>query len=202
MIAHHPRVPYTSFTTAALLYRESIKVLDLYTQIDDWSVVRRRAVEQNLLQMRTPGASQRIISEVIARLTALTPAQLSLLQDGSPPEQRSVLWLAVCKRYRFVAAFARDVVREKFLRFDFVLAPQDYSAYFHSEAERHPELERLTTVTVNKQRQFIFKTLREADLLSPSNRIQPAILSPRLLQAIVQDDAGLLSSFPIADLDP
>ena len=201
MIDHEPRVPLKSFTTAALLYRESAKILDLYTQVHDWPLVGKQAVEQNLLRMRTPSSSRRICSEVIARLTALTPTQLGILQDGSPPEQRYVLWLAVCKRYRFVRGFARDVVREKFLRFDFELTRQDYGSYFHAEAERHRELERLTDATRNKQRQFIFRTLREADLLSRSHRIQMAILSPRLLEAIHQDDSSLLLAFPVTGLD-
>lgn len=195
------RMPLKSFTTAALLYRESNKILELNAQLSDWSIVRKRAVEQNLLQMRTPGTSRRICSEVIARLTTLTPAELSILRDGSPQEQRYVLWLAVCKRYRFVCRFAKDVVREKVLRFDYELTRQDYDSFFRSEAERHPELDRLTETTRNKQRQFIFRTLREADLLSHSNRIQPAILSPRLLEAVHQDDSSLLSVFPVFGLD-
>ena len=43
-----------SFTTGALLYRESLVIVELYAQLADWKAVRDQVLAGNLLQMRTP----------------------------------------------------------------------------------------------------------------------------------------------------
>ena len=190
-----------SFTTATLLYRESITLADLYAQQEDWRVVRGEVVEDNLLQMRTENASKRICREGISRLRQLTPDQLDIVRDGSRQDQVYVLWLAVCKRYRFIYEFASEVVREKYLRLDLQLSVDDYNAFFNAKAEWHPEVERVAPATRKKQRQFVFKMLREADLLSNEGTIQPALLSPRVIEAIAQDDPAHFAVFPVSDSD-
>ena len=108
-----------SFTTATLLYRESLTSAQLYTELGNWDAVRDKVIAENLLQMRTLNASQRIVREVISRLKLLTPLELEILENGAYQEQNYILWLAVCKRYQFIYDFAVEVLREKFLRFDF-----------------------------------------------------------------------------------
>jgi predicted NAD-dependent protein-ADP-ribosyltransferase YbiA (DUF1768 family) len=60
-----------SFTTGALLYRESLLVAERYVQLEEWIAVRDKVVAGNLLQMRTPNASQRVCREVISRLRSM-----------------------------------------------------------------------------------------------------------------------------------
>ena len=185
-----------SFTTATLLYRESITLAELYIQQKDWRVVRDEVVRDNLLQMRTENASKRICTEGVSRLRQLTPDQLDIVRDGSRQDQVYVLWLAVCKRYRFIYEFASEVVREKYLRLDLQLSYDDYDVFFSAKAEWHPEVERVAPATRKKQRQFVFKMLREADLLSSDGLIQPAMLTPRIMEAIACDDPAHLSIYP------
>jgi hypothetical protein len=47
-----------------------------------------------------------------------------------------------------------------------------------------PEAARVASATRDKQRQIVFKMMREADLLSGAQRILPALLSARLVDAI------------------
>ena len=190
-----------SFTTATLLYRESITIAELYSEMGDWRAVRDKVVAENLLQMRTQNASERICSETISRLKHLTPAQLTLLQEGSPTEQRFLLWLAVCKRYRFIYDFAVEVVREKFLRLDLELSYEDYDAFFYDKAEWHPEVERVATRTRKKQREFLFKMMREAELLTVDRQIIPVLLTPNSIEVIGQDSAAHFAIFPVYDAD-
>ncbi len=160
-----------SFTTGTLLYRESITVAQLYQELGDWNTVRDRVIAENRLQMRTLNSSKRIGREINSRLKTLTPLELAILNDDLQQEQAYVLWLAVCKRYRFIYEFAVEVIREKFLRFDFMLAPVEFDAFFNAKAEWHPEVERVAPSTRNKLRQFVFKMLREADLIGSDRRI-------------------------------
>jgi hypothetical protein len=188
-----------SFTTGALLVRESITIAELYHELGDWDAVRDKVIAENRLQMRTLNASQRVCREVISRLKQLTPAQLALVQDSSRQEQGYVLWLAVCKRYRFIYDFAVEVVREKYLRFDLDLTYADYDMFFNAKAEWHPEVEHVTSATRSKQRQIIFKMLHEADLLSKNGRITPVLLTPRLIEAIRQDSPTDFALFPVSE---
>lgn len=188
-----------SFTSGTLLWRESLTVAGLYRTLDDWDAVRAQVRRDNLLQMRTLNASKRIFSEISSRLRQLSAEQLNLLLDGSPQEQTYLLWLAFCRRYRFVYDFAVDVVREKLIRRDFRLTPEDYTAYFNTQAEWRPEMERVAQITIRKQRQTVFKTMREAGLLSAGDEIIPAALSDRLVRAITNMEPADLTVFPLSD---
>lgn len=187
-----------SFTSAALLRRESLLVAELYDETGNWDVVRDRVLADNLLQTRTLNTSKRLFSEIVARLKCLKPPETALLLSGTLDEQGYLLWLAVCRRYRFIYDFAVAVVREKFLRMDYRLAPEDYGAFFNAKAQQHPEVDRVARATFQKQRQFLFKMMREAGILSPDHQILPALLSHPLVSAIDRAD---LAIFPVADLD-
>lgn len=190
-----------SFTSGTLLPRESLVVAELFAELAEWDAVRDRIVAENLLQMRTDNASRRITREVTSRLKTLTGDELSLLCEGSRDEQRLLLWLAVCKRYRFIYEFAEEVLREKFLRMDLILIHEEYDIFFNKKAEWHPEVERVAPSTQAKQRQVVFKMLREADLLGNNGRIQPAILTPRLIETIQADDPALFAIYPVSEHD-
>ena len=188
-----------SFTTGTLLHRESEVMTRLYCELGDWDAGREVVIAENRLQMRTLNASKRIFQEISSRLKWLTAPQLQLLLDGSYQEQNYLLWLAVCQRYRFIYDFAVEVIREKFLRLDFDLSYNDYDIFFNNKAEWHPEVERVADSTRKKQRQFIFKMLREAGLLTADNRLLPVLLSPRLIRVIQEDDPAHFAIFPTRD---
>jgi hypothetical protein len=190
-----------SFTTGALLYREMLTVARLFAEMDDWEAVRERVIEDNLLQMRTLNTSKRVYREVASRLRRLSTAERRLLLEGTRPEKNYLLWLAVCKRYRFIHDFAVEVLREKYLRLELDLAYDEYDIFFYDKAEWHPEVEGVAESTRKKQRQFIFKMLREAELLSDNGRIIPALLTPRLVETIADDDAAHLAVFPVSELE-
>jgi hypothetical protein len=190
-----------SFTSAALVYRESVVVAETYQQLSNWNQVRDNIVADNLLQMRTQNASKRICREIISRLKLLTRDELELVTDGARAEQNYVLWLAICKRYRFIRDFATDVLREKYLRLNLELTDEDYDAFFYAKAEWHPEVDRISSKGRNQLRQYLYRMLRAADLLSKDNRIVPALITPRLATAIQEDDPAHFTIFPISDFD-
>lgn len=171
-------------------------VIDLYLEMGDWPATRSLVVDENRLQMRTANASQRICREVISRLRLLTPEELALISEGDRQERQYLLWLAICKRYRFIHDFATDVLNDKFRRLDETLTHADYDVFFSGKAEWHHEVERIADSTRYKQRQVIFKMMNEAGLLSEGNRIIPALLSPRLMRAIGQDAPTYFAIYP------
>ena len=186
-----------SFTTAPLLFQDTLRVAELFVVEQDWPLVREKVLADNLLQMRTVNSSKRIFAELSSRLKQLTPVQLETFLEGSQREQNYLLWLAFCKRYRFVYDFAVEVVREKFLRLDMDLTYAAYDIFFNDKAEWHPEVERVADATRKKQRQFLYRIMREAGLLTDKKQIIPALLSPRLTDVIQADNPAHLAIYPM-----
>lgn len=191
----HPKYSM-SFTSGTLLYRESILIATLFAELGEWTAVRDRVVDENLLQMRTNNASQRIAREVVSRLRPLTPEQLDLLTIGDQQEQRHLLWLAVCKRYQFIRDFASEVLHTKYQGLEHSLTYLDYDIYYNNKAEWHPEVDNVAPSTRLKGRSVVFKMLREADLLTEDQQIVPAVLSSKLSKLIYDEDPDLLTIYP------
>lgn len=190
-----------SFTSATLLYRESITVAELFFELKDWSKVRTAVIADNLLQVRTQNTSQRFCSEITSRLKKLTLQELELLVQGTSKEQVHLLWVALCRRYTLIGDFAVEIIRERFISLKVDLNTEDFEAFIHKKSERHDELATINPTTRNKLRQVLFKMLREADLIRADNTINAVLLSPRLVKLIAQHQRQDLLFFPVFESD-
>ena len=169
----------------------------LFLELGDWDVVRDKVLAENLLQSRTFTTSQRICREIISRLKTLNPNELDLLIHGTAQEQGSLLWISVCRCYKFIADFAVEIIRERYLGLKIDLHYVDFDSFFNRKSEWHPELDAIQPATRNKLRQVLFKILREAELLTVNNTINAAMLSPRLLEAIPRGSRQDALFFPL-----
>ena len=173
-----------SFTTGGLFHRKSVEMATLYLERKDWDAVRDKVLSDNLLQARTLESSKRVCREIISRLRKLTSPELDFLVRASFQEQAYLLWIAVCRRYKFIEEFAMEVLRERYLSLKTDLRYEDFDSFFNRKADWHEELDQIRPATRNKLRQVMFKILHEADLLTSNNTINTVILSPSLLEAI------------------
>jgi hypothetical protein len=190
-----------SFTSGTLLHPESVDLATIFLELKDWNGVRNKVVSENRLQARTLNTLKRSCSEIISRIKTLESAELDLLVDGTSQEQGYLLWLAVCRRYPFIAEFATDIVRERFISLKQDLHPEDFDVFFNNKAEWRPELEQIKPSTRTKLRQVLFKMLREAGLLTPDHRIAAALLTPRLLATVSSNQPQDLLVFPAFESD-
>lgn len=190
-----------SFTTGGLFHRESVNLAALYLDLGDWNSVRDKVVAENLLQTRTLNTLKRVCREVVSRLRTLSQSELDFLVEGSHQEQAYLLWLAVCRRYRFIADFAVEVLRERYITLKADLTHEDFDSFFNRKSEWHLELDQITQATRSKLRQVLFKILRDADLLAANNMINAAILSPKLLDVIHRGNRRDFSYFPVFESD-
>ncbi len=189
-----------AFTTAALLFQESVRVAELFVELRDWKAVRDRVITQNLLQTRTANTSKRFYSEIASRLKTLYIDELVLLAEGSSYEQGQLLWIAVCRRYAFIADFAREVLRERYVSLQMTLEPEDFDIFFNQKALWHDELDRIAEATRIKARQTVFKMLKEAGLVTFEHVINPAVLSARMLETVAHRREDVLL-FPVSAAD-
>lgn len=184
-----------SFTVGGLLASQGQRIASLYLRkksIDVFSlpdsaelsehidVIRKQAISDNVLAIRTNTANLRMVREVIKRLSALTLQELQYLanDDTSAPDRRVLMWVAMCRYYAFVGEFANEVLRDRFLVDIQTLTYDDYDRFVSGKSMWHPELETLSDSTAKKLRQNVFKALYEANLLNKSgNTIVSCLLS-------------------------
>lgn len=190
-----------SFTTGSLFHRESVRLAVLYLDLGDWNLVREKVIVNNLLQARTRSTLARSCREIVERLRTLSPGEIKLLAEGRHQEQICLLWIAVCRRYRFIADFAVEVIRERYLTLKTDLTHENFDSFFNRKSDWHPELGKITQATQSKLRQVLFKILHDADLLTANSMINAPLLSPRLLALIHQGGRGDVLYFPVFESD-
>ena len=189
-----------SFTAASLSINESVKIAEVYLDCKEWEQTKLAVAENNLLQSRTNSRTIRVARELIQRLKLLTDGQLELLAEGTPTEQKYILWFAVCKTYAFIREFAIEVLHEKFMSRSMTLTDLDYDAFFNRKANWNEELGRITPSTRKKIRQVLLLMMKEAGLVSDGNMILRAMLSKRLVETLQSDESLNLQVFPIEPL--
>lgn len=188
-----------SFTSGALLMREAGIAAPLYLRERDWSKVRAVIDEENLLQARTVASASRLAREVIQRLAVLSGDEIELLAEATSTERGHLLWAAACRRYVLVGEFAEEIVRERFLLLTPTLTHDDFDNFVRGKSLWHAELAELTDSTRRKLRSNLFRMLREAGLLSDSGRIQQAVMSQRVIGALLGRLPNDLRFFPTSD---
>ncbi|HPE86031.1 MAG TPA: DUF1819 family protein [Bacteroidales bacterium] len=146
---------------------------------------------------------KRKLADINKRLKNITLAQRNLLIDGDLILKRQIAFLAVCKTHLFIRDFIVEVVREKYLLFDYQITDGDYLSFFRQKAELHEHVNNLTDKTKAKIRQVLFKILEQAGLIDDVNNrnIQPQFLDPVLVKAVVDDDSALLKVFLLSDAE-
>lgn len=187
-----------SFTSGALLIRESVIAAPLYREARDWGIVRERLCSDNLLQARTSSSGFRLAREVAQRLAALTDDELELLGDASPSERGHLMWIAACRRYDFIGDFAEEVLRERFLLLTPALGHEDFDSFVSRKTLWHPELAEVKASTLQKLRSTVFRMLTEAELLA-NGEIVHAALSERVRGALDAQTPSGVRFFPTRD---
>lgn len=190
-----------SFTVGGLFSLEALKAAELYLKTKDWGKVRTSLVGENLLQLRTESSRERISRELCDRLGCLRENEIEFLLEGSDQERDSLLWIAVCRHYRFIYEFVAEVLRPRFLTYQRELLTSDFDAFFNAKAAWHEELDEVTASTQAKLRQVFFRILRESGLIDSKNVLQPTVVTPRLVQMISRCTPADLTVFFISDAD-
>jgi len=192
--------PYTlSYTTGAALIPETILVAELQNRTGSWVNTRAEVLETNLFQTRTESTLKKLYREISSRLKTLSEEEISLLSNGTDQEQKQLIWLSICKRYRLIADFAQEILVNNYRESRYQLSADDYEAFYNKKAEWHRNLDEASVSTKDKARQVLFKILRECGLLNSQDEIvaQPLSVQMRgLLEPIYQKQGADMRVFP------
>ncbi len=185
-----------SFVVGGLFLNESIELVHLHDAATDWDRTRELALTRGIISLPKEASRRRTLREIISRLSKLTETQLLHFAQSDRMDQQSLLWLAICREYRFVQEFAVEVVRERFLSLQIALPLQAFDTFFAAKAEWNEGLARISPATRTKLRQVLFRIMREAGIISPENTILATYISPRLYGIILERNPSDLHIFP------
>lgn len=189
-----------SFTTGALFYHESAKIVELFSFLKHWEKIREVVVAENAIQARTTNTLKRITNEIISRLRMLSEQELTFFAEATYIERRYILWLAICRRYAFIGDFAVDVIHDNFISLKNTVSYDDYAVFFNKKAEWHNEVDRVAASTRRKLRQTLFQILREANLLDKNNAIIPVTPGAGFQKLLASVEGRETLFFPIPGL--
>ncbi len=190
--------PYRmSFGLGGLFINESVDVARLHVSGEPWENTIARTMEEGTTSLPKLASQRRTLREIVNRLSALTEAELALfVETDDRTERQALLWLAACRAYRFVAEFAVEVLRERYLSYRLDLSLDAFDIFWEEKAEWHSDVADISKSTRLKLRQVLYRMMREADILSTDYKIQTAYLTSRLKSLIAEHRASDLAFFP------
>ncbi len=185
-----------SLTTASLRLQEMILVARAF-------VDNRTIDNTNELGNGKYATGRKLFGEFKKRINRLTPEELNVLINGDLTSQKQIAFLSICKSSYFIRDFILEVIREKYLIFDYQITEGDYISYYRRKYEIHPEMEKLTEITEKKVKQVIFKILEQSGIINDikSKIIQPQLLDEMLINAVVLDNPNWLKLLFMSDRD-
>jgi len=195
--------PYKmSYSTGGLLLNESVEVARLHVTDEPWQDTIRRAIEAGTAALPKTASNRRTLREISNRLLTLTDAERGFLIDQADrADRQALLWLATCRAYRFIREFAVEVIRERYLSYQYDLPLESFDILLDAKAEWDDHLASLTSSTRLKLRQVLFRIMREAGVISQAGQIQAVLLSSQLKTMIEEHAPGDLAVFPGVPVD-
>ena len=158
-----------SFGTGGLFINESVTVARLHLPGEEWNLTLERAISDGAATLPKAASNRRTLREICKRVGSLTDEERSFLTDEADrPEQEALLWLSMCRTYRFVREFLLEVIQERYLSLRLDLSLETFDSFFDSKAEWDDGLAGLSQTTRLKLRQILFRIMREAGIIDNS----------------------------------
>lgn len=197
-----PSPPYTfSFVTGALFVPETLAVASKLQLNRDWKAVISAVRAENLLRQRTLASTARLLREIRYRLEKFSPAELDFLVAADARDQRLLLFIAACRRYRFIREFTTEVLWPKVQGAEPQVYPGDLIRFLEDRGDAAPEVKKLTDNSRSKVRQVILRILSEAGLIdsTDSRKLQRPMPSRSLAKLIAEIDVKQLRWLLLSD---
>lgn len=176
--------------------QESLIAARAYLELGDWQTVRKSIVDDNLFQINAVSSRKRVGQEIVKRLRTLSDNEVEFLASSAGDDRCAMLWVAICRTYKFVRDFSQQALAERYDHSAIDLPIEVYDVFFDKQAEIHPELDRLTKSGRSKMRSVVFKMLRECRLINDENKITPLYTSPAFTEVLGENRADELALFP------
>ena len=169
-----------SFGTGNAYVNESNLILKKYLENKDWKETKKFSVENNILQTNSLSSAKRIFREISLRLKALSHQEQEFLIITNYSDQSILIWIAICRTYKFIGDFASIIISEKFNSYQSKLDYNDFDHFYEQQKVLHEELNLLKDSTRKKLRQVIFRIMKDLNIISKNKEITPLLPSIEL----------------------
>ena len=186
-----------SLISGGLFLNECVVLAASYLNAKDWEATISQLQADGLTSMPKEKSKRRVLREIINRLETLSDDELQFLVEvADRQEQELLIWLSICREYRLIREFTLEVVRDRYQAYQFDLDPSSFDFFLEQKAEWDELLASTSDTTRVRQRQIVFKTMREVGIISNDNRIQTIYLSLPLRLLIEAKAPNDLAVFP------
>lgn len=187
-----------SFTAGAAMLSETYAVAEAFLDCNkDWEKTKERTFRENLMNKDKSSSNRRYFALMKQRIDALNEAELETLVNSSVAVQRQLVLLAICKAHSFVYDFITENVRESFYSMNERITHANFNEFFNEKRYEHPELEKISDLTVAKMRQVIFRILEQTELIESAETgiLRRPYLNENIERLIVQDNPKWLTIY-------
>jgi hypothetical protein len=186
-----------SFSVGGLMLHESLVIAQAYRPGETWACAREHLLAQGASSLPKLASKTRALREVYDRIGHLSDDERHFLwAEADQIGQQAIMWLAICRTYRFVSEFAVEVINERYQSWRLDLGHELFYRFLVEKSEYDSGLAKLSPTTSAKLCQVLFRILRESGLRSDEGRIQPIWLSGQMKRLIEENNPADLRIFP------
>jgi predicted transcriptional regulator len=166
-------------------------------------VVQQLVVDENILQKGTVSTRKREFSEIKKRLKDLTNDELKFIITCTTDELKLFCLYLCSKTYKLIYEFIVEVIRDKYLMFDYLILDSDYVSFIESKTASSMKLQKITEKTQYKIKQVIFRILEQAGLIdsAKTKNIQKPYVPKELESIVAHSSVKYLAIFLYSDTD-
>ena len=169
-----------SFGTGNAYINESDLILKKYLENKDWKETEKYSIENNILNTNNLGSAKRIFREISLRLKSLSNEEQEFFIRSNYVDQSILIWISICRTYRFIGDFSSMIILEKFNSYQLELDYNDFNYFYEKQKVFHEELNLLKDSTRKKLRQVIFRIMKDLNIISKTLEITPLFPSIEL----------------------
>ena len=159
------------------------KFLKLLSEGKTWEDIKSMCLKDNLLGISKEYRINRIFAYLKNRIEALDKGIIDLFFDSDLQTQKLINLIAVAKQNRLFFEFLYEVYREKVMIGVVEMTDSDINIFFKNKQDQIEEVSKWTEVTLKRLRSTYNNFLKDAGLLTVSNKqrhITPPILDVAL----------------------
>lgn len=155
----------SSLNGASFLLFELKQVAKLKQEGISLGEIRKKVIEENLLQFENKGRINRTLPSVMRRAEMLDTFLTNYLVEGTNEMAKVINLYAIMKTDRLFFEFMDEVISEKFQNNILLLEKKDINVFFAAKAEQSEKIASWSEINTEKLKRAFMQVLYESGIL-------------------------------------